>query len=476
MGSKPTSTGAPTESGRPTPAGTPHGSYLEESGLRERNPLGRALLVFLLLGISAFALRAAPAAAPPNILLIISDDQAWTDYGFMGHPEVRTPHLDRLAQESLLFPRGYVPSSLCCPSLASMITGRYPHEHRVVCNDPPRPPGMSGPDFYASDAYRSGRERLARFLEGMPTLPRSLGERGYRSFQTGKWWQGHFSRGGFTEGMTTGDPGAGGRHGDAGLEIGRRTLQPIYDFVDRSTRASAPWLVWYAPMMPHDPHTPPERLLAHYRGQTNSLPVAKYWAMIEWFDETCGQLLDFLDQRGLREQTLVVYVTDNGWITDPATGRFAPRSKQSPYEGGLRTPIMFRWPGRVAPRIHPRAVSSIDIMPTLLAAAGARQPDGLPGINLFDRRAVERRAAVFGACFTHDGVDLERPASGLRWRWVVSGDWKLIMPAYPREANEVLELYNLRADPWEHQNRAASERGRVRRLQRSLDLWWPAPL
>ncbi|MBL9136555.1 MAG: sulfatase-like hydrolase/transferase [Verrucomicrobiales bacterium] len=418
-----------------------------------------------------------PAVAQsPNILLIIADDQAWTDYGFMGHPEVRTPNLDRLARESLLFPRGYVTASLCCPSLASIITGRYPHEHRVVCNDPPRPAGLSAQEYYASAAYQSGRDRLTGFIESLPTLPRCLAEKGYRSFQSGKWWQGHFSRGGFTEGMTSGDSTTGGRHGDAGLEIGRRTLQPIYDFVDRSTRSSVPWLVWYAPMMPHDPHTPPERLLAYYKGRTNSLPVARYWGMIEWFDETCGQLLDFIDQRGLREQTIVVYVTDNGWITDPMTGRFAPRSKQSPYDGGLRTPIMVRWPGRIQPRIQQRPVSSIDIMPTLLDAAGVRRPDGLPGINLLDRRAVERRTAVFGACFTHDGVDLDRPVSGLRWRWVVSGNWKLIVPANPESGPEGVGIYDLSKDPREHVNREAAEPGRVRRLRRLLDQWWSAPL
>src|SRR5207253_2459293 len=82
------------------------------------------------------------ARRPPNIVLIISDDQGWTDYSFMGHPHVRTPHLDRLAAQSLVFRRGYVPSSLCCPSLASVITGLYPHQHKITCNDPPEPQGI----------------------------------------------------------------------------------------------------------------------------------------------------------------------------------------------------------------------------------------------------------------------------------------------------------------------------------------------
>ena len=109
----------------------------------------------------------------------------------------------------------------------------------------------------------------------------------------------------------------GERHGDDGLKIGRETMQPMYDFVDQAVADKKPFFLWYAPLLPHTPHTPPERLLAKYRGKTPSEHVAKYWAMVEWFDETCGELLKFLDDRKLAENTIVVYVTDNGWIQDP---------------------------------------------------------------------------------------------------------------------------------------------------------------
>src|SRR5205823_9058028 len=102
----------------------------------------------------------------------------------------------------------------------------------------------------------------------------------------------------------------------------------------QASTAKKPFFVWYAPMMPHQPHNPPERLLQHYRDKTPSLHVAKYWAMVEWFDETCGQLLDHLDQHDLAKNTLVFYVSDNGWIQDPQAARYAAKSKQSPYDGG----------------------------------------------------------------------------------------------------------------------------------------------
>ncbi|MFM8360160.1 MAG: sulfatase, partial [Verrucomicrobiota bacterium] len=163
---------------------------------------------------------------------------------------------------------------------------------------------------------------------------------------------------------------------------------------------------------------------------------------------------------------------DNGWIQSPDNPRYAPRSKQSPYDGGLRTPILLRWPGHVPPARIDTPVSSVDLMPTLLQAAGLRPPDGLPGINLLDDRAVKRRRAVTGACFTHDAVDLDQPARSLRWRWIVEGDWKLIVPHPDQEPGAAPELYRVAADPPETRNRAADEPARVRRLTRQLDRWW----
>lgn len=427
-------------------------------------------LLHIVAGLAlAFALTGRLCAAPPNIVMIVSDDHHWADYGFMGSKDVQTPHLDKLASQSLVFGRGYVPSSLCCPSLATIITGLYPHQHKVTSNDPPLPTdGTPKKQFNKSKAFQDGREVMNRHLEAVPTLPRLLASQGYLSLQTGKWWQGHFSRGGFTHGMTK-----GARHGDDGLEIGRTTMQPIYDFIAQATKEQKPFFVWYAPMLPHTPHNPPERLLAKYRGKTQSESVAKYWAMVEWFDETCGALLQHLDAKGLSENTVVVYVADNGWITDPSESKYAPRSKQSQYDGGVRTPILVRWPGKVQPGKSPHLASSIDLAPTLLAAASLERTADMQGINLADTAALARRAAIFGECFTHNSVDLRRPAASLRWRYVVAGEWKLIVPAPQNEPDAVLELYRITADPHEARNLAATEVTRVAELRAKLDKWWP---
>jgi arylsulfatase A-like enzyme len=451
----------------------------------------------------AAAAPGTPDTRPRNVVLIISDDQHWRDYAFLGHPHLRTPALDRLARESLVFPHGYVPSSLCCPSLASIITGRYPHEHRIVGNDPPEKPGVGRNTPEGKKLFADGRDVMNRHLGEWPLLPQLLAAKGYASLQTGKWWQGHFSHGGFTEGMTQ-----GGRHGDDGLAIGRKTMQPVYDFVGRCREQRKPFLVWYAPMLPHDPHDPGKELVDHYAGHTDSIHVAKYWGNVERFDRSVGDLLEYLDREGLAKDTLVVYVTDNGWITNPEQGRFAPKSKLSPYDGGLRTPIMLRQPGAIKPRVSEAVASSLDIMPTVLAACGVPAAAGLPGVNLLDEKAVDTRKQLFGECFTHTLSDLDDPAQSLLWRWTVRQEpggrvWKLIVPTTAAPAAGLsppsaagsywatrmndsglqqryergeIELYDVAADPDETHNVASSHPDIVSDLTQSLDAWWtPVP-
>ena len=444
------------------------------------------LLLLAVIALTGFPLASIAEPDRPNIVMIISDDHAWTDYGFMGHPHIKTPHLDRLAAESLVFQRGYVPSSLCCPSLASMITGRYPHQHKVTGNDPPMPAGMKPGQFYKSPAFTEGREIMNRNLAAAGLLPKMLGEKGYLSLQTGKWWQGDYRQGGFTHGMTK-----GGRHGDEGLEIGRKTMQPIYDFIGEAQQAKKPFFIWYAPMLPHTPHNPPERLLEKYRPLTPSPHIAKYWAMVEWFDETCGELLSHLTKHGLSENTIVVYVADNGWIQEPQSPRYSHRSKRSPYDGGLRTPIMLRWPAKVQPRRSEELASSLDLMPTLLKAAGIAAAEDLPGINLLDTKALSARKTLHGECFLHTFASLERPADNLLWRWIIDDRWKLIIPRTHGDSDlqpisepgmdesEVewiksgrVELYDIVADPYETRNLAADNAAVIGELVRKADAWW----
>ena len=410
---------------------------------------------------------------PPNVLMLIGDDQAWSDYSFMGHPHIRTPHLDRLAAGGLTFKRGYVPSSLCRPSLATMITGLFPHQHKITSNDPPLPKGKTGAAAARDPMFLAQRQEMIAYIDKAPTLPRLLAKRGYVSHQSGKWWEGNHCRCGFTAGMTHGDPARGGRHGDEGLKIGRQGLKEVFDFMDGAAAAKKPFYAWYAPFMPHTPHTPPERFLARYRERTPSIRVARYWAMCEWFDETCGQLIEHLEKRGIREKTLVVFVCDNGWIQDPEADGYAPRSKRSQYDGGIRTPILLNWPGRIPPRDAPELAHTIDLAPTILRALGLNPEQEMQGLDLLDPAARARRDTLYGEIFEHNAVDIHRPASSLMYRWMIEKDWKLILPAPQNLPNAKPELYHITRDPAENTDVAARQPERVGVMTAKLDRWWP---
>ena len=440
----------------------------------------RTRMLCIALFLFAPAISFAADVSPPNIVFIISDDQAWTDYGFMGHPTIKTPNLDKLAARSALFTRGYVPTALCRPSLATFVTGLYAHQHGITGNDPSH--SLAPPN---SPKYAGLREQLISHIDRQPTLPKLLSAKGYLSHQSGKWWEGSYQRGGFTHGMTRGFPESGGRHGDDGLKIGREGMEPVLRFVDEAARQQKPFFLWYAPLLPHAPHNPPERLLAKYRNQMDSLFVAKYYAMCEWFDETCGQLIDHIDRAGLAQNTLIVYVGDNGWIQDPAANGYAPRSKQSANEGGTRQPIMLCWPKVIRPQKHDELVSSIDLVPTILSAAGAAAPANLPGLDLLplvrDGRPLDRDT-IFGEGFAHDVANLEKPEETLLYRWAIEGQWKLLLTydgvvgryasSHPRTERRP-QLFDLLADPHENTNLAAKHPEVVERLAKKIAAWWP---
>ncbi len=416
------------------------------------------------------------AAEKPNIVIILSDDQGWTDYGFMGHKEIRTPHLDKLAQRSVVFERGYVVSPLCRPSLASVITGRMPSDHGVTGNDVDGKNNRAALDAPVQAAFHK-----------LPSFVKLLTANGYLAHQSGKWWEGSYEDGGFTHGMTR-----GGRHGDAGLTIGREGLKPVSEFLDHATGEKKPFLLWYAPFLPHTPHDPPNRLLEKHTQPGRAADVAKYFAMCEWFDETCGELLGDLDRRGLGENTLVIYVCDNGWAATSTNAAdpnqklwqgYALRSKSSPFEMGIRTPIMLSWPARLKASRPSDLAHAIDIFPTIAAAAGIEAPQDLPGINLMDEAARKVRDTVFGVAHSVHNMTPGDPDGTLQYRWCVSGDWKLLLRHHGSDTTEYknihiwdkqpVRLYNLRNDPHEKKEISAAHPEIVEKLRVKIEAWHP---
>ena len=286
-----------------------------------------------ILFVVAFAACTPEPEQLPNIVLIISDDHAWNDYGFMGHEVIQTPHIDALAAESQVYTRGYVPTSVCRPSLATMITGLFPHDHGITGNDPP------GGIETMRDPVR--RAMMVEMFKKSKTISEYLEEKGYVSHQSGKWWEGSPTEHGFTVGMTHGRVEDGGRHGDAGLTIGREGLAPIFDFIDAA--GDSPFFVWYAPFLPHTPHILHRIGCWHKYTNRPRRPerLAKYYAMVEWFDETVGAnwSITWMNRGMPGQYTLILYVSDNGWIQAVENQAMPDTlSKMSPYDAGMRTP------------------------------------------------------------------------------------------------------------------------------------------
>lgn len=408
----------------------------------------------------------------PNIIYIISDDQAWGDFGFMGHPSIQTPHIDQLVKESVTYTRGYVTSPLCSPSLASIITGLYPQQTKVTGNDPLF---ESSNPRYGKEWQLERQEKYNVFLDEFQkrkTVPQILGENGYLSLQTGKWWGRSYKDAGFTHGMTIGDAASGGRHGDAGLAIGREGMEPIFDFINEAEGSNKPFMVWYAPFLPHSPHTPPQELLDKYLKVAPSEAIAKYWAMCEWLDITVGELMGFLEEKSIKDNTMVVFVVDNGWVQDPeATNKFMVGSKQDPQDNGIRTPIIVHWPAQLKPMLDKKTpVSSLDIAVTTLEAAGITPLTEMEGLSLLKPADLKKRDQVFSVDFSHDMVDVHHPEQSLEHRVLIQGDWKLIISEI--EGEQKVLLYDIQKDPGEHANIADSHPQRVKEMQQEVEQWW----
>ena len=414
-------------------------------------------LLSLLFVVFALSLGAAEPSKP-NVILIISDDQAWTDYSFMGHDRIKTPHLDKMAAESLLYTRGYV-MPVCSPSLACLLTGKLPSEH-----------GITGNDLSGKRSQPGHREALAEQLLGNSlTLPKAVTEAGYLTFQTGKIWNVTYKDVGFTHGMT----GTAGRHGDAGLEIGRKGMKPIYDFIETAKAEDKPFFIWHAPFLPHTPHNPPKEIFKEYKGKGPTKAAEKYYAMCEWFDNTCAELDEYLEKNGLKENTVILYLADNGWDAEYAHAH--DRSKLSPYELGIRTPMFVRWPGKVKPQRDDETLAHIlDFPKTILDITGAENPGDLKGLNLMDQKALKARDTVFVEAYTHDIADLKDPSKSLIADVVIEGWWKLIVPGPVKPDRKfsgvpaTTVLYDLKNDPLEKNDLAAKNPEIVAKLKAKL--------
>jgi arylsulfatase A-like enzyme len=258
---------------------------------------------------ASWPVPAALGATPeqPNIVLLIGDDHGWPYSGFMGDPIAKTPNLDALAAGGTLFTEAQSTSSVCIPSLRALLAAIHTDQwdtHRAAVE------AELGPQRF--------RTEVAYYW----TVPRALAWRGYQSWEGGKLWEGTFAQAGFTQGMAT-EPSTlfastGDHFGRDGWEDGS-ALDPLRRFLD--TVGDKPFFTWIAPLLPHYPYDAPEEFQRLYVNLGLTWNEAGYYANISWLDALAGAIVAELDARGLRDNTLLVYLSDNGiGIDQPFAG------------------------------------------------------------------------------------------------------------------------------------------------------------
>jgi arylsulfatase A len=412
----------------------------------------------------------APAPVAPNIVLLVGDDHGYRDFGFMGSQLVQTPNLDALAREGTVFPNAYVTASICGPSLRSLVTGLHPYQWNLR-------------------KQRLARDGVARGglaeIQDYVTLPRLLADAGYASYQAGKFFGGSYDLAGFSEGMN--GPEDELRFGGAGKQLGRAvSMAPVNDFLDR--QSDGPFFLWFAPMLPHHPFDAGPEHSAPYRDRGLSGPAAKYYANVTRFDALVGELVAALEARGLREQTLIVYLADNGWDQGPQevpagalTGgwdRDGEKGKYSMHELGFRTPVVLNWPGQVpSGALNEGLVSAVDLFPTFLDYAGAAPRPERPGTSLRPavegRAAWEREAVVGSMIHVRDSELRTLPPEGRRYLepepayFVRDRDWHYIY----YEAWGAEQLFDVRRDPDEKHDLAPQNPDLSARYRTRIEQW-----
>ncbi len=428
------------------------------------------LAALTLMWTSAFA---ADFPKPPNIVLVMTDDQGYGDLGFTGNPILKTPRIDAFAKESVRFTDFHV-SPNCAPSRCALMTGR--HEFRS---------GVTHTIFE--------RERMS--LKAV-TLAQVLKSAGYRTGIFGKWHLGDEAayqpgRRGFDEVFIHGAGGIGqtyaGSCGDAPgntyfdpaiLHNGRFEKTKGYctdvfflqalNWMDTKRKDKPPFFACITPNAPHAPLQCPEEYAQRYAGKVDT-NVAKFYGMIENIDDNFGRLLAKLDEWGLARDTLVIFMTDNGGTAGVKVFNAGMHGqKATPYEGGTRVPSFWRWPAAFKDGGDCHALTAhIDIFPTLAQIAGAKVPErvNLDGRSLVPLLKDPKAGWPDRFLFTHVGRWEKGKAEASKFAncAVRSARFQLV--------NDT-ELYDLKTDPGEMKNVIAEHSGVVTKMRAAYDQWW----
>lgn len=447
----------------------------------------RALMALMVIAATSGACAAA-IEGKPNIVLIVADDLGYPDLGCIGLKPIHTPNLDRLATQGVRATSFYVTWPACTPSRGSLLTGRYPQRNGLY--DMVRNDMVNYGHRYSQDEYAVSPEMTLGLDPREVTIGDMLRSAGYVNAVVGKWDMGQAKRylplqRGFDVFYGHGNNGIDyythERYGIPSLFRGNRRTQE-----DRGTYAThvfgreaisfvrehvgrRPFFLYLAFNAPHGASTlaednggkkpgvqAPEEYVARYRNVVKDERLARYYAAVTCMDDEIGKLLTVLDEAGQKENTIVLFLSDNGGAGSGGNGPLKG-AKSSMWEGGLRVPFLMRWPGRVpAGKVTAEFLTSLEILPTLLAAAGAK-PRAAVKLDGFDMLPVVRgeKASPRREMFWQRRSD--KAARVDSWKWVDSAKGK--------------GLYDLRSDLGETKDLTQEKPEIAKMLQDRFQAW-----
>jgi arylsulfatase A-like enzyme len=416
------------------------------------------LFLGLFLGALLALVPAAAQEAPPNFVILFADDLGINDLGCFGRKDQNTPNLDKLASEGARFTQAYAAASVCSPSRAALMTGQSPARLKITT-------------FLTGRSDRASHRVLGASLNynlpnGVQTIAQLLKPKGYASAAVGKWHlggKGHQPTDhGFDEYFPgRANPGAESPQGGKG-ELGQADFAA--KFIEKNK--AKPFFLYLAFDNPHIPLAAPAKSI-----EANAKSFhPTYAAIVESLDTAVGRVLKALEDQGVAKNTFVVFASDNGGVhiselkESPATFNAPSRAgKGFLYEGGIRTPLIVRYPARLAPAVISEPVVLGDLCPTICALAKVPAPTTLDFQDisplLFEQKPLNRPLFWHQPHYMNQGG---KPAGVAR-----EGEWKLI----EQYEDGSLELYNLAKDPSETTDLAAAEPARVAALRGKLEAW-----
>ncbi len=433
----------------------------------------RILSIVLLAAASALPLPVlGEPAARPNVIFILVDDMGYADVGAYGNPYHRTPHIDRLAAQGMRFTNAYAAAPNCSPTRASILTGKWPARVRVT-------------QYLPGNVLPYAKLRQAELPDGLPLdetiLAQPLKAAGYATASIGKW---HLGGGEYLPERRGFDVGFGGgwwgHHDHMFAPYGKPPITaPEGEYLtDRLTAESLafieahrgrPFFLYLPLYAVHGPIEAKKEVMARYgkRWDPSGRNNTAYAAMVEGVDECVGRIMQRLEELGIEDRTVVFFFSDNGGVQSRAFNGGLRRGKGWLYEGGIREPLIVKWPGVTEPgSVCDTPVSSVDFYPTILEIAGVddapgHAPDGESLVPLLRQEGGLARDALYWH-YPHYSNAGSPPCGAIRM-----GAWKLI--EFFEDGR--LELYNLLRDPGERHDLSRRLPGRTKALHRKLVEW-----